>query len=424
MQSRSLPAISLFILIAAAMLSSCSTPVSPLPQPTIAPLSTPQTTISAVPPGSPSETKPATHLVIWVPDQLLERNSPLLLELIQRQTELFVNKHPDISVDVRIKNSKGPSILLDTLQNTSLAAPASLPDLILVDREEMEVAALKGLLIPFDGATDILAANDWMESTRQLATIQGSTFGIPIASDALVYLSPASEKKTLPPLTEGKPILCYLNDPKAFLPLSLYLAAGGSLVDEMGNPTLDRAAFLSDIQQIKKAQDTGALPSWVMDITGPTDINRYYTSGRGNRLAVWYAETAESILSESEISEFTDAAGNPATLVRGWFWAMTQPDSSRRKVTVELAETLAEESFLAEFQQTARLLPVRQSPKVLENPALVSQAKIVANGRPIPDGLFLVTLSPIFQDAIRQIYTGLSTPEEVVDLVMTQLKRP
>ncbi len=424
MQFRSLRTISISLFIATAILSSCSNPANSLPQPTMTPLSEPQTTISAATPGPSPETKPATHLVVWLPDQVLERNSPLMLELIQKQTAIFSSKHPDITVDIRIKSSIGSSLLLDTLQNTSLAAPASLPDLILLNREEMEVAALKGLLIPFDGATDILAANDWMEPIRQLATIQGSTFGIPVASDALVYLSPAGEKKTQPPLTEGKPILCFLNDPKAFLPLSIYLASGGSLIDEIGNPALDKAAFLSDLQQLKNARDTGALPSWVMDISEPADVYRYFSSGRGNRMAAWYGETAESILSVSELSQFTDSTGNPATLVRGWFWAMTQPDNSQRIVSVELAETLAEESFLAELQQTARLLPVRQSPKVLENPSLVAQAEIVATGRPIPDGLFLVTLSPIFQDAIRQIYTGLSTPEEIVDLEMTQLNRP
>ncbi len=424
MKLRSFQSISVSLLIISTILSSCSNTGSTLPQSTVIPSSEPQSLVPVITPTSSSDGKPVTQLVIWLPDQLIERNSPLVLELIQKQTDLFTSKHPDFRVDIRIKNSIGPSTLLDILQNTSLAASSSLPDLILLSREEMEVAALKGLLIPFDGATDILTANDWMEPIRQLATIQGSTFGIPAASDALVYLSPAGENKTQPPLTESKPILCYLNDPKAFLPLSLYLAAGGSLVDEDGNPAIDKDALLTDLQQINNAKETGALPAWVMDITEPIDVYRYFNSGRGSRMAVWYSETAESILSASELSTFTDATGNSSTLVRGWFWAMTQPENSRRIATVELAETLAEESFLAEFQETSHLLPVRQSPKVLDDPSLTAQAEIVAEGRPIPDGLFLVTLSPIFQDAIRQIYAGSSTPEEIADQVMALLKRP
>ncbi len=424
MKPRSTQVIFILLLVFSILLGSCSSPASTQPQPvaTLTPevqTSIPETTVTSDPAAGE-----VTQLVIWLPDQLLARNAPVLQDLIQQQVEKFLSKHPNYQVDIRIKNNTGPANLMDVLQNTSLAAPATLPDLVLLTREEMEVAALKGLLIPYDGTTDILAANDWIEPVRTLATVQGSTFGIPVASDALIYLTPVAEGEPSSPLTDGKPILCYLNDPQAIVPLSLYLASGGVLEDETGKPVLEEMAFLSVLTQINAAKNNGSMPAWIMDITQPADVYRYFTSGRGNRMVAWYSETAEPILSISRLSAFRDITGNPATLVRGWFWAMTQTDPARRTASVELAETLAEESFLAQLDQAARLLPVRKSTAVLENPTLTAQADIVAGGQPIPNGLYLVTISPILKDSIHQLFTGSLTAEDIARQAVDRLQRP
>ena len=411
-------------MVSSILLGSCSSPARTQPPPLATTTPENQTSIPDATITSDPAAGEVTHLVIWLPDQLLTRNAPIVQDLIEQQVEKFVSNHPNYRVDIRVKNSSGPANLMDVLQNTSLAAPATLPDLVLLTREEMEVAALKGLLIPFDGTTDILAANDWIEPVRTLATVQGSTFGIPAASDALVYLTPAAEEEILSPLTDGKPILCFLNDPRAIVPLSLYLASGGALEDETGKPVLEEMALVSVLTQINAAENNGSLPTWIMDITQPADVYRYFTSGRGNRMLVWYSETAEPILSISRLSAFRDIAGNPATMIRGWFWAMTQTDPARRVASVELVEMLAEESFLTELDQAARLLPVRKSPAVLENPILSAQADIVAGGQPIPNGLYLVTISPILKDSINQLFTGTLTAEEIARQAVDRLQRP
>jgi hypothetical protein len=82
---------------------------------------------------------------------------------------------------VRIKALDGPGGLLDALSAANAAAPLALPDLILLPRPQLETAALKGLLTPFDGLSASLNNGDWYDYARDLAQLQDSTFGLPLA---------------------------------------------------------------------------------------------------------------------------------------------------------------------------------------------------------------------------------------------------
>lgn len=363
-------------------------------------------------------------ITIWLPDKLSNRGIEEILPLIRAQIGKYQVNHPGISVEVRVKNARGAANLMDTLQNASLAAPEVLPDLVLLSREEMEVAALKGLLIPFDGVTDILSANDWIEPVRQLADIQGSTFGMPVFSDALVYIYPSTEVDPPVLFAQGKPTLCFLNDPKAYIPMLIYLKAGGMLADQTGKPMVDHTAFVTMLETISQSRQTGAFPPWMMDLSQPDDVYRYYTSGRGKHMMAWYSDTALPILSVSNVTAIRNNQGEPASLVRGWFWGMTQPEPFKRSETVALAEMLSEEAFLANLAKQASLLPVRRSPTVLEDTSLAGMSEIVSTGQPIPDGLFLVTISPIFQESIRQLYSDVLSPEEIATGLINRLLKP
>jgi hypothetical protein len=51
-------------------------------------------------------------------------------------------------------------------------------------------------------------------------------------------------------------------------------------------------------------------------------------------------------------------------------------------------------------------------------------SEIVSTGQPIPDGLFLVTISPIFQESIRQLYSDVLSPEEIATGLINRLLKP
>ena len=84
--------------------------------------------------------------------------------------------------------SCGQGGLLDALTATNAAAPGALPSLILLNRQDMETAALKGLILPLDDMTAVMGSTDWYPYAQDLARLQGSIFGLPFAGDALALV--------------------------------------------------------------------------------------------------------------------------------------------------------------------------------------------------------------------------------------------
>ena len=65
--------------------------------------------------------------------------------------------------------------------------------MVALSRADLEVAALKGLVFPLDGVSTVIDEADWYDYARQLAMVQGTTFALPFAGDALVRGLPAGE---------------------------------------------------------------------------------------------------------------------------------------------------------------------------------------------------------------------------------------
>lgn len=419
--------IALILLIPSFLIGSCSTGES-INQPpgetvTISPING-NTAISETPSLSTASPSPV-NLIIWVPDDLVLRNKDVIITLIENQTNHFIDSHPEVSIDIRVKSISGPSNLMDSLQSTSLAAPEALPDIVLLRRSDMEVAALKGLLIPFDGVTDLLSANDWLPSIKQLAIIQGSIFGLPVVSDALVYFVEKDEIHQQNTFLVSKPLLGYLNDPSAAILMGLYLSAGGKLLDQDGRATLENLPLALALKEIEKGRRSGAFPPWIMDVKSQGDVFKYYQADRGQRMLAWYGDIPASARDVLAVEAIPGIDGRSASLADGWFWTMAQPKPENRQITVELIETLTDEIFLAEVARASGLIPVRLSPSVVEDARLNQIAEITGDCQPIPDGLFLVTISPTMQEAVQNLFVNPAlSVEEIARKAEEKIQAP
>ncbi len=253
MKIKSLSALLLIILLA-----GCAN--LPLPFGTQAPeASTPGTTTPGLPATSPATTAtenpaavegtpgeggtpgasetPAGPIVIylWLPPEFDPEAGTLAAGLFKARLEEFSRRRPGIRIDVRIKALEGTGGLLDSLAAASAAAPLALPDLVVLPRPTLETAALKGLLHPFDGLTNVLDNPDWYDFARQLAHLQNSTFGLPIAGDALVLVyrpavigTPPTDWTTT--LALEHPLAFSASDPQALITLGLYQSVNGALL--------------------------------------------------------------------------------------------------------------------------------------------------------------------------------------------------
>jgi multiple sugar transport system substrate-binding protein len=414
--------LTVIFLIPAFILGSCSGTVLTMSVPKKT-----ETPFAASPPSDGTSTlTPAAldRLVIWIPDTLLATNKDQMLALLQKQVAVFTSKNPEITVNIRIKKATGSGSLADTLQSASLAAPDSLPDLVLLSSDELQVNALKGLLIPFDGSTEILGSSDWAPVMRQLAQVQGSTFGLPVLADALVYVS-RSGKSYGPSIYKSEnPIYCYLNDPESLLSIGFYLSAGGRMQTDPGKPGLDQKAIESALDLLRTGFVFGTFSTESIQLNGYPDIVSSFSSGKTDQMITWYS-TIPTGIGNLNITAVPGVTTESATLVKGSLWTMANPNPSRRRAAIALADTLVDPEFLTSMARISGGMPVRQSASISQDPNLLNLFKILQSGNPTPDGLLLVTIGPVFRSIVQEIHNGTSkTNAELAQQIVDSIKRP
>lgn len=414
--SRSLDFVVVFALVLSA---SCSafTPDETGTQ-TALPRATNETTAvdtSETPQPAASETPASTEtpltLRVWLPPQFDPYNGTPGGELLRLRLAEFTARHPGMRLDVRIKAVDGPGGLLDGLSAVISAAPGAAPDLVALSRPLLEAAALKGLLYPYDGLSQAAETLDWYPYALQLGDLQGSTFGLPFAGDALVLMYDASIGK--PPalvdsILQAPELAAFpLTDPQALMTLSLYMASDGPIQDEQGRPVLDAAQLERVLVFYEGAARVGA---FLPQIETPEQALEAFNVGRVNYAVVW----ASGVLGSSELRENTALAtlpnfdGSVESLATGWVWALSSNPTGRQRIAVELAEFLTDPEFLQDWALSAGYLPVQAAglEGYASSPYLSAVKQVCESAFLLPSTDLLTSLAPALHQASLDVLSG------------------
>ena len=230
------------LLIPLLVLVGCNLELVQEPASTVEP--TPSPTSLLPTPDSTQSTPDITTLRLWLPPEFDPASGTPAGDLLQERLDQFTEQNSDVRIETRVKASSGSGGLLDSLSSANAAAPLIVPDLILLPRTSLEIAALKGLLFPYDGLSDPLDEGDWFPFAQEMGQIQTSTFGLPFAGNALVSLYRPSEIE-IPPtdwpsaLEAGDSIAFPAAEAGAFFPLAQYLSTGARIQDADGRPVLE-----------------------------------------------------------------------------------------------------------------------------------------------------------------------------------------
>jgi len=210
-----------------------STPLSTLAQPSQTPELQDTTPL---PEGNTSS------VTIWIPT-LIGPDTEAGTILSEHLT-LFEEANPQIEISLRVKAENGVSGILETLSAARLAAPSTLPDIVVLSPTALNVATLKGLLSPLNEILDTPQMPEWYEYAISAAYVDGMFMGIPFASEAKAFAYrreayEAEPRKWVDLLATSETLLLPLGEEGAALTLLLYKEMGGSTEDETGYPTLD-----------------------------------------------------------------------------------------------------------------------------------------------------------------------------------------
>lgn len=421
---------SLGFIIFSILLASCT--ILPFPESNSTPELPPTPTATLLP--TPESTQPApgpTVLRLWVPPQFAPDNGTPAGDLLQTRLDQYTAQRPDVRIETRVKASSGTGGLLDSLSTANAAAPLAVPDLILLPRASLEIAALKGLLFPYDGLTSILNEDDWYPFAQELARLQTSTFGLPFAADALVSLHRPAEIENPPvdwlsTLELGQPLAFPAAEEGAYFTLTEYLSTGAQIQGADGRPILDSSALSSVLTFYQEAEAAGVMPFWLTQFTADEQSWEAFQENQVDMVITWTNRYLSTLSGDTAAAPIITQDGTPLTLADGWVWALSNPQTERHALSVDLAEFLTEGDFLAQWTETAGYLPPRAS--ALEGWSNAAQRglveRIVQSARVIPPNDIMAVIGPAFQQATVNVLKQQSDPVSAANEAVESLQEP
>lgn len=373
--------------------------------------------------------EPVTELVLWVPPEMDPSLETDASRIFNERLQAFSAQHDDLAIAVRVKAASGTGGLLDALTATSAAAPDALPDLIALTRTDLETAALKELIYPLDGMTEMPDDADWFDFTREMALLQGSTFGLPFAADSLVLTYRSASLGELPAtwtdLLEGDISLAFPADSSdALLTLALYQAQGGLIQDTQRRPVLEAEPLTTVYALYQAGVESGVLPAWLSQIQTPGQAWSAFREGQSNMAITWLSNYLKEFPADTVLAPLLPMAAGSVSLGSGMSWALATPDENRQALAVALAAYLVDPQFLAAWTSAAGYLPTRPSAlEGIEDPdlkAVLNQIAMMSRLRPSND--LTTSLGPILREGVRQVLQGLMSPDQAAQTAVESLE--
>jgi len=339
-----------------------------------------------------------------------------------------------VNIEYILKKPYGKGGLLDSLSTARAAAPAVLPDLVILDTLELNEATEAGLIKPLDD----LVSSEVQQGLFPFARhgFDGQLMGVQFQAD-IEHLIYNTNKIDSAPITWREVIsasVAYIfpaggqgslvND--AFL--IQYLAAGGGLLDEGGNPALNNDALVEVLQFYKDGLDVGAIPPSVMEFADLDDCWVVYVSAQAALSNVssdrYLAD--RGLLKNTGFAAIPTRDGNVVTLSKGWALAIVTEDFSRQAAAAQLVEWLLEPENNANWNLAAGHLPGRQAAfdhLGTEDQYFPFVRQQLANVYPRPKAAAYDKTGRALQRAVLDVLQGEVSPEEAAEAVIAVVEQ-
>lgn len=374
-------------------------------------------------------------LVVWWPEPLMPQDNPAPGEMLEAQTQAFVEGPGAMQVVNRRKRVSEVGGIMSTLRTASTVAPGALPDLTLLRREDLLVAQLNGLIQPLDNAFP-QPLLDGLDSALALGRIEGELYGLPYMLDVLhtVYRVPPDAEgedytswRFVDVLSRGQPFLFPAGRTTTTNDVFLlqYLAAGGTM-PRQGSTALNAAALRTTLNFYEQALENDVVHSGLLDFTRPLDYLNLYLDAYAD--AGIFSSTTYLTLREQDptlmAAPIPTATGQTITALNGWMWVLVTTDPVRQSMALRYLSWMMDVERQVQYATVAHRLPSQRAglPRLLVDGDYAQLVNSMLTNVVIPfseseGGAVLRAL----QDALAAVLRGERTAEEAVEAAVQQL---
>jgi len=304
------------------------------------------------------------QLVLWTPE-FFQPREPSSIVVLENVYEEFRRNHPGVHLDLQTKAETGDASLFAYLRYAQSLAPTILPDVVLLNTEQLWQAAELGLIqpIPWDQVT---RNTDFFQFARAAVNYQGQTIGIPYAADIIHLVYHAEQIEQAPTtwqevMASGSTYVMAAGQgdyPNESLLLQ-YVGAGGQLFEDgtVSNPEALTALFTFMTQ----AKTAGALSDRILDLKSLDESWSIFLANEAG-----FADTsARLVLTQREVldnlgfAQIPTSNGAAVTLAHTWAFAIITPDPEQQQLALELIEQLLEPTVHSTWSKTTLQLPTQ-----------------------------------------------------------------
>jgi len=292
----------------------------------------------------------------------------------------------------------------------------------------METAALKELIFPLDGLTEIPDDTDWYGFTREMALLQGRTYGLPFAADSLVLVYRPSVIPDFPStwnglLEQGTALAFPTESDQGLFPLALYQAEGGAVQDNQRRPILEVDPLIEVFRFFQDGVDSGTFPDWISQYQTTGQVWTAFREGQANLVVTWLSNYLKEGPADAAVAPLFPSSEGAVSIGTGLSWAVAAQETHRQPFAVAFAEFLVQPEFLAEWTAAAGYVPPRPSSlDDWQNQSLlttVSQVAIMTRLRPSND--ILTSLGPVLREGTRKMLQDLGDPAQAAQVAVESL---
>jgi ABC-type glycerol-3-phosphate transport system substrate-binding protein len=356
----------LVLVLQMALLASCSTPWGAPAAITPENIATPD--MAPVPVLEPAGPQVITdrQIVIWLPDEL----APALVSGTQTVLESAIYQFEQASgvrIELHVKPYSGPSSLFNYLRSVQRVAPSIMPDMVLVNTQQLWQLADLGI-IPALTDAEVPTGEDFYPFALPAVTYANQSFGYPFLVD-IVHGAFHTSQFSTPPLTwadletTGQKFLFPVGGDGLVGGASLqqYLGAGGNL--GQAGELVDEGALASLFSFLRAGQVAGVIPQNISELATFDAVWQEFLRNESSFAIVNagdYLTQHEGIL-QIQHGPSPTQVGAPVTVAENWAFAILARSDAQRALLLELVNTFYTTPVHSQWSQRVHLLPSRRS---------------------------------------------------------------
>lgn len=409
--------------------------VSPSPAAT-APVATPAAQATSDLSGLPAPAQSIAPLRLWLPPEIGARTEAGSAELAE-QLAAFRAERGALEIAVEQKPVEGPGGILAFLQAGRLVAPSVMPDLVAVPTALLADPRARDLFFPLDTRLAGESMGDIYPAPVSQIVRDDAFFGAPFATAGLTHLlyDPAVITGTIPlnwsqfiSVTNHTLVLPADSREGALLGLQFYLAEGGNLSDDTGQPVLETEPLARALATIGMRKENLLQSHQLKTLDEAWQYHQLGTSDfmwtRVEHLLGLQAADPRLVGAQA-YSAVPGVSGALLPLTTSWAWAITTSDPARQALAGELIAFLTSAENMAAWTERSQMLPARREAMALLselNPYYQFAGQELEGAQPMPVNEASRVMDAL-GDAVFQVLTTATSPVLIAEQAALSLRQ-